>query len=89
VTDRLTSKGLQRLHAAAARHVADDQVPGLAALVAVGDQVHVEALGSLSAGGRPVTRDSLFRVASMTKPVTAVATLALIEEGLLGLDEAG
>jgi CubicO group peptidase (beta-lactamase class C family) len=87
MADQLTSRGLQRLHAAAARHVADDQVPGLAVLVAAGDQMHVEALGSLAVGGQPVTRDSLFRVASMTKPVTAVATLALIEQGLLGLDE--
>ena len=35
----------------------------------------------------PVTRDSLFRIASMTKPVTGAATMALIEEGLIGLDE--
>jgi len=32
-------------------------------------------------------RDSLFRIASMTKPVTGAATMALIEEGLVGLDE--
>src|SRR5215470_19863283 len=38
---RLTAAGLDRLHAAAARHVGDDLVPGLVALVACGDQVHV------------------------------------------------
>jgi CubicO group peptidase (beta-lactamase class C family) len=88
VTDRLTASGLVRLRAAAQRHVGDDRVPGLVALVACGDQVHVEALGRLTAGaGRPVSRDSLFRIASTTKPVTGAATLALIAEGLIGLDE--
>ena len=47
----------------------------------------VEARGSLTIGGPPVQRDSLFRIASTTKPVTAVATLALAEEGKLALDE--
>ena len=50
-------------------------------------QVHVEALGSLTIGGPPVARDSIYRIASTTKPITAAATLALVAEGLLGLDE--
>jgi CubicO group peptidase (beta-lactamase class C family) len=62
-------------------------VPGLVVLLAAGDQEHVEAAGQLSIGGAPVVRDSLFRIASMTKPVTGAATMALIEEGLIGLDE--
>jgi CubicO group peptidase (beta-lactamase class C family) len=78
---------VERVHQAAARHVGDAAVPGLVALVARGEDVHVEALGRLTIGGAPVTRDSIFRIASMTKPITAVATLALIEEGLLSLDE--
>ena len=87
MADALTAAGLAALHAAAEQQVADDRVPGLVALVASGPQVHVEALGQLSIGGRPVARDSLFRMASMTKPVTGAATMALIEEGLIGLDE--
>src|SRR5262252_10894065 len=87
MTDGLTAAGLARLRSAAERHVGDDQVPGLVALVARGDQVHVEALGTLAIGGAPVSRDSLFRIASTTKPITAAATLALTGEGLLGLDE--
>jgi len=47
----------------------------------------VEALGSLSIGGEPVRRDSIFRIASTSKPIIAAATLALIEEGLIGLEE--
>jgi CubicO group peptidase (beta-lactamase class C family) len=84
--DLLTAEGLGRFSATAAAHVADETVPGLVALVARGDQVHVEALGSLSIGGPPVRRDSLFRIASTTKPVTGAATLALVREGLLALD---
>jgi CubicO group peptidase (beta-lactamase class C family) len=56
-------------------------------LVASGSEVHVEALGTLSVSGRPVVRDSLWRIASVTKPITGVATLALVEEGLIGLDD--
>src|ERR1022692_1266065 len=87
MTDLLTADGLERLRDVAQRHVGDDRVPGLVALVAGGEQVHVEALGTLSIGGTPVARDSLFRVASTTKPVTAAATLALADEGLIDIDE--
>lgn len=87
MADVLTARGLEQLHKAAEEHVGDDRVPGLVALVASGDQVHVEALGRLAVGGRPVARDSLFRIASTTKPVTGAATLALVAEGLVGLDE--
>jgi CubicO group peptidase (beta-lactamase class C family) len=83
----LSRSGLAAVHDAAARLVGDDKIPGLVALVASGHQVHVEALGSLTIGGPPVVRDSLFRIASMTKPVTGAATMALIEEGLISLDE--
>jgi CubicO group peptidase (beta-lactamase class C family) len=85
--DLLTADGLTRFSAAAAKDVGDETVPGLVALVARGDQVHAEALGSLSIGGPAVQHDSLFRIASTTKPVTGAATLALVREGLLDLDE--
>jgi CubicO group peptidase (beta-lactamase class C family) len=87
MADGLTAQGTDRLHAVAAEHVGDDSVPGLVALVSRGDQVHVEALGTLSIGGAPVARDSLFRIASTTKPITAAVTLALIGEGLINLEE--
>ncbi len=87
MTDTLTRTGLEQLRAIAERYVANGYVPGLVVLIASGGQAHVEALGTLSLGGPPVTRDSLFRIASMTKPVTGAATMALIEEGLIGLDE--
>jgi CubicO group peptidase (beta-lactamase class C family) len=83
----LSAAGLNGLHAAVERHVGDEKVPGLVTLVARGGQVHVEALGRLAVGGPPVARDSIFRIASTTKPITAAATLALAAEGLIGLDE--
>jgi len=79
--------GLERLAAVAASHVGAQKVPGLVALVASGEDVHVEALGSLSIDGPSVQRDSLFRIASTTKPITGAVTMALVDEGLLGLDE--
>jgi CubicO group peptidase (beta-lactamase class C family) len=87
MTDRLTALGAGRLRAAAEPHVSDDGVPGMVALIAAGNEVQVEALGTLSIGGAPVVRDSQFRIASMTKPVTGAATMALIQEGLIGLDD--
>jgi CubicO group peptidase (beta-lactamase class C family) len=68
-------------------HVGERLVPGLVALVAHGGEVHVEALGNLDIGERPVARDSIFRIASTTKPLTAAATLAVVGEGLIDLDE--
>jgi len=85
--ERLTSAGIERLRAAAEQHVGPTRIPGLVALVAQGDQVYVEALGRLAVDGRPVARDSIFRISSTTKPVTAAATLAIVDEGLIGLDE--
>jgi hypothetical protein len=60
----MTRDGLERLTMVAASHVGDGMVPGLVALVAHGDEVHVEAIGTLAIGGRPVERASLFRIAS-------------------------
>jgi CubicO group peptidase (beta-lactamase class C family) len=83
----LTDAGIAGLREVALRHVGDDRFPGLVALVARGPQVHVETLGSLGIGGAAVARDSIFRIASMTKPITAAATLAIIAEGRTHLDE--
>jgi CubicO group peptidase (beta-lactamase class C family) len=89
----LTAAGKQRLHEVAQRYVGDGrdpasyQVPGLVALAACGHHVHVEAAGAMAVGGAPVRRDTIFRISSDTKPITAAATLALAAEGRLDLDE--
>ncbi|UOZ11845.1 serine hydrolase [Amycolatopsis sp. WQ 127309] len=68
------------------RHAAD--LPGAVALVARGDQVEVAAVGSADAGGTvPMARDSLFRIASLTKPLVAAAVMLLVDGGELTLDD--
>jgi CubicO group peptidase (beta-lactamase class C family) len=70
-------------------HVERGDLPGLVTLVARGDTVRVDALGVQDLDSRePMRRDSLFRLASMAKPITAVATLMLVEEGRIPLDGA-
>src|SRR5690606_19539088 len=50
-------------------------------------QTHIEAVGNLALGGDALmTPGSIFRIASVTKPITAAAAMILIEEGKLGLD---
>ena len=85
--DLLTSEGLERFSAVARSHIGHDKIPGMVALVARGDQVHSASLGSLTIGGPPVQRDSLFRIASTTKPIAAAAAMALVREGLLSVNE--
>ncbi|WP_133911776.1 serine hydrolase domain-containing protein [Streptomyces sp. NBC_00582] len=69
------------------RYVDDGTVPGAVGLVARGDEVEVVAVGSVDAdGSAPMARDSLFRIASITKPLTAAALLMLVDEGVVGLD---
>ena len=80
--------GLDRIAAAVARHVDDGTVPGAVWLVARGDDVHAGAVGHPSVeGSEPLRRDALFRISSMTKPMTAVAALSCVEDGLFRLDE--
>lgn len=75
------------LHEVLEPYVGGAGAPGAVALVARRDRVESVALGYAEAGGdTPMAPDSLFRVASLTKPVTAAAVLMLAEEGLLTLD---
>ena len=79
---------LARLHAALERHVDRGEVPGLVALIDVGGREHAEVLGTLAHGGSaPMQRDTIFRLASTTKPVTAAGAMVLVEECRLRLDD--
>jgi CubicO group peptidase (beta-lactamase class C family) len=78
----------ERIQAAAERYVGPGGVPGLVALALRGEEEGVVTLGELDVEpGRPARRDSLFRITSTTKPITAAATLALVGEGLISLQE--
>lgn len=70
------------------RYVGDGRIPGAVALVARGDRVEVDAVGSMELdGGRPMARDSIFRIASITKPIVAAAVMMLVEDGTIRLDD--
>src|SRR5256712_231465 len=88
-TIRSTSQaGLDRLHDAMTARVAKGQLPGMVTLIAHGDDVHVDALGTMGFGSdEPMRRDTNFRITSMTKPILALATMMLVDDGALGLDE--
>lgn len=76
------------LHDTLRRHVDDGSLPGVVGLVARGDEVEAVAVGHTDTGRTvPLERDSLFRLASITKPVTAAALMMLVDEGLVGLDD--
>ena len=84
----LSKTGLDRLHELMTGHVEHGGVPGLVTVVSRRGEVHVDAVGTKAAGrGGPVQRDTILRISSMTKPVTAVAAMILVEEGRLRLDE--
>ena len=84
----LSKARLERMYDVMAGYVDRGQVPGLVALVSRAGELRVDALGSLAVGGQtPVQRDTIFRIASMTKPVTAAAAMILVEECQLRLDE--
>jgi CubicO group peptidase (beta-lactamase class C family) len=85
----LDAKALDRLDRHLARHVDEGRLPGFLLSVARGGRVaHLTTHGRRDiAAGRPVTPDTLYRIYSMTKPVTSVAALMLVEEGRLSLDD--
>jgi CubicO group peptidase (beta-lactamase class C family) len=80
---------LRRLTTAMQGHVDRGTVAGVVTLVQRhGEVVHSDALGWQDEESRtPIARDTLFRIASMTKPIVSVAALMLVEEGKLRLSE--
>jgi CubicO group peptidase (beta-lactamase class C family) len=70
-----------------AGHVESGDMPGLVTLVSRHGEVHVDAIGRLAFDGPPMTRDTIFRITSMTKPIAAAAAMILVDEGRLRLDD--
>ena len=76
------------MHRVLSGYVERNEMPGLVALVSHHDDVHVETLGTMAIGNpAPMKRDTIFRIASITKPITAVGAMILVEECKLRLDE--
>jgi CubicO group peptidase (beta-lactamase class C family) len=84
----LSKARLGRMHDVMAGYVERGDVPGLVTLVGRRGEVYADAIGMKAVdGGDPVRRDTIFRISSMTKPVTAAAAMILVEECRLRLDE--
>lgn len=84
----LSGERLDRMRDVMSGYVERGDVPGLVTLVYRRGEVRAEALGTMAAGGGdPMRRDAIFRIASLTKPITAAAAMILVEECRLRLDE--
>ncbi len=84
----LSRARLGRMHDVMAGYVERGDVPGLVTLVSRRGEVHVDVIGTLAfKDPDPMQRDTIFRISSMTKPIIAVATMILVEECKLRLDE--
>jgi CubicO group peptidase (beta-lactamase class C family) len=88
VSGGLCEARLGRLRDLMAGYVERGELPGLVTLVGRRGELHVDAIGVTSVGGSaPMRSDTIFRISSMTKPITAVAAMILVEECGLRLDE--
>ena len=85
----MSTERLGRLSATMKRAVEEGRAPGIVTLVArSGKVVHHESFGHLDRERSvPMPRDAIFRIASMTKAITTVAAMMLMEEGRLLLDD--
>ena len=85
----MSSVQLQRLSQLASKYVAEGRVPGIVNLVMRnGKIVHLEAVGNRGVDDEtPMQLDDLFRIYSMTKPITSVAAMQLYEEGKFQLSD--
>jgi CubicO group peptidase (beta-lactamase class C family) len=84
---KLSRARLDRMHDVMAGYVERGDLPGIVTLISRRGEVHVDAIGLQAIGGTPIRRDTIFRISSMTKPITAAATMLLVEECKLRLDE--
>ena len=85
----MSSARLRHLDSLLLKYVNDGRLPGVTALVARdGKIVYYKAFGQRDLEARdPLQRDDIYRIASMTKAITATAALILYEEGRFALDE--
>jgi CubicO group peptidase (beta-lactamase class C family) len=85
---KLNEARVADLHTAMSGYVERGDIPGMVTLIGRGDEIHADAIGTKTAGGKePMGRDTIFRIASMTKPIAGAATMILVDDGKLGLDD--
>ncbi len=87
--DRVDAAKLAEIKARMQKHVEAHEISGAVTLVGRRDQIlHLEAVGQRDIEHQqPMQKDSLFRIASMTKPITALGIMALVDDGKLSVDD--
>lgn len=85
----MSTERLKRIHEAIQRHVDSGAISGAVTMVARrGKVVHFQAHGLMDLESKkPMATDAIFRIASMTKPITGVAVMMMLEEGKLRLND--
>src|SRR5205085_257527 len=85
----MSSERLKRVTETLDKHIAENDVAGSVSLIYRHGQIaYVEARGYQDREAKtPMKRDTIFALASMTKPITAVAVMMLVEEGKIRLDD--
>jgi CubicO group peptidase (beta-lactamase class C family) len=85
----LSTERLRQIHAMVQRHIDAGDITGAVMLVARKGQIaYLEAQGVMDLESKkPMTRDSMFRMASMTKPVIGTSIMMMLEEGKLQLGD--
>jgi CubicO group peptidase (beta-lactamase class C family) len=85
----MSAERLRRIHESMMRHIEAGEICGGVTLVARnGRVVHFEAHGLMDIESkRPMEKDAIFRIASMSKPITSVAVMMLVEEGKIRLSD--
>ena len=87
-SSRLNPQHLAAFHRGMDQFIETSAVPGIVTLIACADEVDVHTAGSFTPHGeQPVQRDTIFRIASITKPIAAAATMMLVDDGRLRLDD--
>lgn len=83
----LSSERLARIRPVVEKHIGDDKITGAVTLVARGGELtHLECIGLMDReSGKPMQPDTIFRIYSMTKPITCVALMTLFEQGYFQL----
>lgn len=88
MSEVLRQSGVRQVHDALAARVERGELPGAVVVLARDEDVVIDTIGTTALGGsEPMSRDTVFRIASMTKPVATVAALTMVEDGTLTLGE--
>jgi CubicO group peptidase (beta-lactamase class C family) len=83
----LSKSRLARMRSVMAGYVERGEVPGLVLAVSRRGESVIEPIGAIDPDGTPARADTIFRISSMTKPITAAAAMMCVEECKLRLDE--